>query len=240
MNDYAVTAQFYDPMAAAQHDRVDRQIRSALEGLAPMGDPIVDIGAGTGLTVQVIAGALPDAEILAVEPDPSMRSALMTRVWADPGLRRRVSILPMSIFAAPLPSTIAAAVASASAVHFSPDERRRLWGLLARRLAPTGCILVEVLCPTSLDIPEIRFATVRVGRIDYQGWSAATRIDDRRQKWRMTYVAAIDDTEIDRQITEFECWVASPAEIIEEAAASGLRGAIRGSLVVLRGGSDSI
>ncbi len=88
------------------------------------GGPILDIGAGTRLT-----------------------TALMTRVWDDPGLRRRVTILPFSALDASMLSVIAGAVLSASLVHFLPHERQRLWPLLVERLAPDGRIVVEVQCP---------------------------------------------------------------------------------------------
>lgn len=50
--------------------------------------PIVDVGAGTGFGVDVIAGVLPDARIPAIEPSVSLRSGSFTRVMLRTGLHR--------------------------------------------------------------------------------------------------------------------------------------------------------
>ncbi len=233
MTAYAVTAQFYDAMAGDQRAAVDLEIAEALKGLSTEGHPVVDVGAGTGLTTRVIAAALPDAEILAVEPDPAMRPALMTRLWSDPDLRQRVSILPMSLFAAPLPPVISAAVASASLVHFDPQQREELWALLSSRLSPAGRAVLEIQSPSAEDAPETRVASARVGRVDYECWASAQRLDAARQRWRMSYISRMDGAEIDRQSTDYECWAISSEGVLAEARAFGLRGFGKGSLVVL-------
>jgi trans-aconitate methyltransferase len=234
MSGYAVTAQFYDVVASAQHSAVNAQIAEALTGLETMGYPVVDVGAGTGLTTQVIATALPEAEILAVEPDPAMRPALMARVWSNPDLRRRVSILPMSILAAPLPPVVSAAIASATLVHFSPQERERLWALLSARLSPAGRAVIEIQCPIAQDIPEACIATAQVGQVAYEGWASAQRIDESRQHWRIRYVAQLGGVEIDHQCADYVCWVASAEHVLAEADAFGFAGCATNNLVVLR------
>ena len=234
MSAYAVTAQFYDAVASEQQSAVNAQIAEALTGLETTEYPVVDIGAGTGLTTQVIADALPEAEVLAVEPDPAMRPAIMARVWSDPDLRRRVSILPMSILDAPLPPVLSAAVASATLVHFSPREREQLWALLAARLAPAGCAVIEIQCPVAREVSETCVATVRVGRISYEGWASAQRVDDVRQRWRVRYVSRLDGVEIDHQYTNYVCWVVSAEQVLAEANAFGLAGHATNDLVVLR------
>ncbi|MCC5888188.1 MAG: class I SAM-dependent methyltransferase [Gammaproteobacteria bacterium] len=233
MNGYAVTAQFYDPMTEASHAQVRAQITDALRGLETKSYPVVDIGAGTGLTTRAIAAVMPEAEILAVEPDAFMRPALMTRIWSDPDLRRRVSILPMSILDAPLPPIIAGAVASASLVHFSPADRARLWTLLEERLLPDGRVVIEIQCPVSKEVPETLVATERIGGVRYEGWARASPLDEQRLHWHLTYVARYGDSEIDRQSTDYVCWAISSRDLLTEARAAGLDGAVSGDLVVL-------
>ena len=233
MSAYAVTAQFYDAVASEQQSTVNAQIADALTGLDTTAHPVIDIGAGTGLSTLIIASTLPEAEILAVEPDPAMRPALMTRVWSDPDLRRRVSILPMSILDAPLPPVVSGAVASAALVHFSPEDRGRLWALLSARLSPAGRAVIEIQCPVAGDVPETRVAAVRVGRIAYEGWASAVRVDDSRQHWRVSYVANLDGVEIDRQCTDYVCWTASAERVLAETEACGLAGYATDNLIVL-------
>ena len=234
MTGYSVTAQFYDAIAGGHSDATHARISEALAGRPFSAHPIIDIGAGTGLTTQAMARAVPDTEIFAVEPDPVMRAALMTRVCSSPDLRRRVSILPMSVFDVPLPPVIAAAVASASLVHFSPEDRKRLWCLLADHLADDGCALIEIQCPIAQQVENTCVAKIRIGRVEYEGWAQAEPLAGNRQRWSMTYIARIDDKEIDQQSTEFVCWTASAEEVIAEASLSGLTGHADGNLVTLR------
>jgi len=187
MGAYTITAQFYDCMATDQHASADAAIAKALAGLDTSVGPILDIGAGAGLTTQVIASALPRAQIHAIELDPAMRAALMTRVWASADLRKRVTIVPGSVLDEDLPTQIAAAVASASLVHFSPEGRRRLWAILAARLAHGGRAILEIQCPEAIDIPETLMASACVGRFKYEGVAEARRVDSERQQWYMTY-----------------------------------------------------
>ncbi|OWK28001.1 class I SAM-dependent methyltransferase [Sphingomonas mucosissima] len=233
MRGYAVTAQYYDPLASGAHAETDRRIAAALAGLDVTAGPIVDVGAGTGLTTSLIAAALPEAEIWAVEPDPAMRPALMARVWGNTDLRTRVTILPFGILETPLPDRIAGAVLSASLVHLGLPERTRLWSLLAERLATGGRIIVEVQCPQAEDITETAMGDVQVGRMTYRGSVAAQRIGSDQQRWRMTYRAILDDREVACDVTTYDCWAISADAILEEATAAGLIGHVADELVIL-------
>lgn len=236
MTGYAVTAQYYDPLTEIAHGEVERRIASALAGLDCRTGPIVDIGAGTGLTTALIARTLPDAEIFAVEPDPAMRPALMTRLWSNPDLRQRATILPFGLLEAPLPGQIAGAVASASLTHFSPAERNCLWALLARKLAPGGRIVVEVQCPEAIDIPEVTMAQVSLGRMTYTGTASAKKIGSDRQRWHMQYLTVLDGQELRCEEVIYDCWTASASRILNEARAAGLNGEVAQDIVVLTSG----
>lgn len=233
MQDYGVTAQYYDPLTSSTRGDVDREISEALAGLNVNAGPVLDIGAGTGLSTVLIASVLPDAEIFAIEPDPAMRSALMARIWSDPGLRSRVSILPFDGLSAPLPQQISGAVLSASLVHFSPEERSRLWPLLAERLMPSGRIIVEVQCPVAIDLPENDLPEVKVGRVVYRTRTRAERLSSDRQRWTMTYCALLDEIEIACDVTRYDCWTLSAEEVLAEAALVSLKGRASQDLVVL-------
>ena len=233
MSGYSVTAQYYDPLMAAAHAEVDAQIVAGLQTLDTRGGPVVDIGAGTGLSTTLIATTLPDAEVLAVEPDASMRSALMARVWGNEDLRARVSILPSNVFSAPLPDTISGALLSASLVHFSPEERLKLWTLLADKLCPRGRVILEIQCPEAIDIPSFDMAEVKVGRITYTAKATAYRTAPDRQRWTMIYRAVVDNHELVCDTTSYECWTASPQTILAEGSQAGFNGRVVDDLVIL-------
>ncbi len=230
---YAVTAQFYDAVASGQRASVDREIEHCLRGLDTRGAPIVDIGAGTGFTTAAIARICPRTHILAIEPDPVMRAALMTRICSESSLREYVSILPEPLLSAPLPPVISAAVASASLVHFDPQQRREMWALLAGRLLPGGRVVIEVQCPVAQDVEERSIATATVGQVRYEALASARRLNDQQQLWRMCYVATFGGTEIARESTEYVCWTISPEQLLSEAAGFGFTGTESGNLVVL-------
>ncbi len=230
---YAVTAQFYDAVASGQRAGIDKEIVHCLEGLETRGTPIIDIGAGTGLTTTAIARGFQQAQILAIEPDPAMRAALMTRVCSQSSLRDRVSILPQPLLSAPLPPAISAAVASASLVHFDPQQRQQMWALLASRLLPRGRLVIEIQCPVAEDVGERCVATTAVGQVRYQAIASAQRLGDRQQLWRLCYVATLGDLEIARESTEYVCWTISAAQLLSEVADFGFTGEKSGNLVVL-------
>jgi trans-aconitate methyltransferase len=233
MNAYDITSQYYDAMANDHLAAVRAQIAAAMHGVDCSHGPIIDIGAGTGLTTQAIAKALPAAEILAIEPHAGMRAALMTRVCADPDLQQRVSILPMDIFEAPLPAIVSGAIAGAVLVHFDAPERARLWRLLSSSLPPGGRVVTDVQCPEAVDLPETLMAASHVGRIAYEGYAQATAIPPSRQRWRMTYRALLDGNEIERRVAEFVCHAASADEIAQEARAAGFEVQARPDLVTM-------
>lgn len=234
MTGYAITAQYYDPLAVTGHAEVDAQIAAALAGLDTKAGPVLDIGAGTGLTTAVIATTLPEAEIWAIEPDPAMRPALMTRIWNDPDLRRRVTILPFAALEAPLPPAISGAVLSASLVHFASEDRQRLWRLLADRLAPGGRIVVEIQCPEAVDVAPSPMGPVRVGRVDYWGTAAATAREDGSQEWTIGYRAAMDGLVLADETVRYSCWAISGATVVSEATEAGLKASAAQDLILIQ------
>jgi hypothetical protein len=119
--------------------------------------PVLDIGAGAGLGLSTIASVLPDHEIIAVEPSPSLRIGLFTRLADNPALAERGTVLPPTVEEAVLPSRLGAAVGINMLGHLNPAARTALWSCLAARLSP-GAPAVFTLQPPSRPerIPEPR------------------------------------------------------------------------------------
>lgn len=93
-------AQVSEPM----WDGLGAALAHALAGSAPSAGPMADLDAGRGLSTVAIADALPTADILAVEPLPSMRAVLLSRLRGRPDLRTRVSVVAATVERAELPS----------------------------------------------------------------------------------------------------------------------------------------
>lgn len=58
-------------------------LRPTLANVDPAAGPILDIGASTGIGTRTIAELVPAADIVAVEPSPSLRAGLFSRLADD-------------------------------------------------------------------------------------------------------------------------------------------------------------
>ncbi|TDQ50273.1 class I SAM-dependent methyltransferase [Actinorugispora endophytica] len=224
MNDhYEASAEFIDMMIRPWWERFGGLLADALGGVGALDGPVVDVGAGSGLAVGVIARALPGAEVVAVEPSPGMRAALLAGLVSDPDLRRRVTVLADGLLRARLPERVGALVAMNVIGHFPPEERDRVWALLARRLAPGGRAVLNLAPPYEpARVPLARMGDVAVGRNRYEGWARAEPAGADRLVWTMTYrVVAEDGTERETEVS-YDWWTLTGARLAEEAAAHGL------------------
>jgi SAM-dependent methyltransferase len=223
MEFYERTGEYVAVLLGTAWEAMRPALTAALEGLDPAAGPVVDVGAGTGLGTEVIARALPDAEILAVEPDRALRTALLARVVADADLRARVTVLDATLLDAPLPDQIGAVVAMNVIGHFTAADRDRIWALLARRLAPGGRMVLNLYPPTRPEeVPEAAMGDVLVGRRRYSGTAAARPAGADAVTWEMNYRVEQDG----EPVTEFraaDLWhVFSPEDLAAEVAAHGL------------------
>lgn len=110
---------------------------------------VLDIGAGTGLSTAAVLRILPNARVMAIEPDPAMGAVLMTRVVADDLMRHQVSIIPAGLSEADTPDRFDA-VAMISTLHnFVPEDRQRFWQLFSDRLSPVNRAVIEIQLPTT-------------------------------------------------------------------------------------------
>ncbi|ONF74357.1 class I SAM-dependent methyltransferase [Amycolatopsis keratiniphila] len=195
-----------------------------LSGVDTSGGPVVDVGAGTGLGTAVLAAALPGADIIAIEPNPALRTALLTRCVEDDDLARRVTILGADVLAAPLPDRLSVVLAMNVLGHFDPGERRALWGMLADRLAPGGRAILNLQPPTTaVTIPATPMARVRVGDREYLGTAAAEPAGPDVITWTMTYRVEQHGSFV-TELTASDHWhVITTAALADEVAEYGLR-----------------
>lgn len=221
---YVQSAEIYD-ILSAQHwkSRVD-SIRLALQSLLHAPGTVVDIGAGTGACVRTIADVLPEARILAVEPSPSMRVGLMTRILLDEDLRRRVTVLPTPIQETELPETISAALICGCIGYLDIQERAALWQKLACRVSREGFILADVM---PIDRPQaiqpIKAANTNIGDQSYEIWVSGIPGKEDLMLWDMR----CDVRQNDHLVRSFhiarEWHTFGIGQLIEEASAAGFR-----------------
>lgn len=220
---YGPTAPFYDLLAGPWWDTLSPALASALAGVDPAAGPVVDLGAGTGLSTLATADAVPGSEVWAVEPSPDMRTVLLSRLALRTDLHDRVTVVPTAAQGLGWPDRVAGVVAANMIGHLPPADRRRLWATLAERLAPGAPAVVGLQPPARPEaLPPTRNAAIRLGGDTYEGWSAATPTGPDSVRWTMTYRITRGGETHHEAVTHFDWWTLSAADVAAEADAAGL------------------
>jgi hypothetical protein len=232
---YEVSGEFLDVLSGPAWEALRVPVSEALRGAAPQEGPFVDVGAGTGLGMRVVADACVDAQILAVEPSSVLRAVLLSRVAADADLRARVTVVAADALGADLPERLGAVVAVNMIGHLAAEERREFWARVRERLVPGAPLVVNLQPPAEpVAIPPATFVSVRVGHYTYEGSGSAEPAGPDSVIWRMRYRTLDErgDAMHDRVI-EYPWYVVSPAGLLRELAAAGLTGQV-GAFDVVR------
>ncbi|GHG98918.1 class I SAM-dependent methyltransferase [Streptomyces lanatus] len=215
---YGGAAEFYDLLAGPAWARLGPLLRRALDGVDSANGPLLDLGAGTGLSTEAAADAVAGARVLAVEPSAGMRIALATRLACRPGLAERVTVTAGTLDDVRLPHRLCAAVALGVVGHLDPGERAALWRTLAERLAPGAPAVIDVLDRTAPPTrAALRLATRRVGDLDYESWSQGA--DD---GWTLTYRVRDGGTVVREHAVPLPWSGIGIDALAEEAAVAGL------------------
>ncbi|TYB70425.1 class I SAM-dependent methyltransferase [Nonomuraea sp. PA05] len=226
---YERSAEFLDVMIAPAWAALGPALARALRGVT---GPVVDVGAGGGHGTRVIADAVPGAPIVAVEPSPGLRAALLARVCEDAGLRDRVTVLPERLFGPPppdrpddptLPDRLGAVVLMNVIGHFDAAARDRLWRLLADRLVPGGRAVLNLPPPAQpVAVPLTRFCDIRAGRRRYEGWGRAEPAGPGLVTWHMTYRTFDADRPVGEVTASYDWWVLDQKRLEAETGEHGL------------------
>jgi hypothetical protein len=229
---YAAAAEHFDLITKPVWADISPALSTALKQAGE--DPVLDIGAGTGLGLATIASALPDHEIIAVEPSPTLRIGLFTRLADNPALAERVTVLPATVEEAVLPPRLGAAVGINMLGHLNPAARTALWSCLAVRLSP-GAPAVFTLQPPSRPehIPETPFGETTVGRLRYSASGAANPAGEEQVTWRVTYRVHDGDTLVSERTMDHQWWTLTESRLDGELRRAGLHAQFRDGLVLI-------
>ena len=223
---YAQSAEMYD-ILSEQHWKSRRSsIVAALQTFGPEVRTVLDIGAGTGMALNILTEVFPHAHVHAIEPSASMRIGLMTRILANPRLRQQVTVHPSDITHARIPSGIDIALVCGCVGFFDVPERRALWPRLAEALAPGGAVLVDVM-PMSepQEVPEFRAASAEVGLHRHDIWLRGERVADAPEimRWHTRFEQREGETLIRQFAIERDWRTFSLDSLLDEAAEAGFR-----------------
>ncbi|RBM06857.1 trans-aconitate 2-methyltransferase [Streptomyces sp. PT12] len=221
---YAASAEYLDLLIAPFWDAAGPALAEAIRDTDAATGPVLDIGAGSGRGTLLLGDTLPKSEIIAVEPSPGLRAALLARLATHDALRPRVTVLPEPLPAAELPDRLGLVIALNVIGHFPPAERRALWNLLATRLAPGGRALLNLQPPTEpVAVPETLAATAHVGRRRYEGWARAEPVGDAILTWHMTYRTHHDGRLVAERTVSYPWYLLDETTLRAEATEAGLR-----------------
>lgn len=186
-NTYDTLGEFHDLFMDSPWARL-QPFLARMFGSLTTEDIVLDIGAGTGVGVRALA-RVTGARIIAVEPSLTMRSVLTARVFDDPALRPRVTIVAGAAPEALEPlatASISGFVAAHMLGHLDPDTRTAVFTELARVITPGGIGLVTVDRPQD-DAPPGVPEQVTIGTQTYTeeniwdgdaGWASVYTVRD--------------------------------------------------------------
>ncbi|GAB3466548.1 hypothetical protein GCM10027570_55960 [Streptomonospora sediminis] len=225
---YVRSGPFIDIMIAGWWDHFGDALAEAAARLPAEAGPLLDAGAGGGWGTRLLARSLPNAAILAVEPSPVLRAVLLSRV-ADSPYSDRVTVDGGDLLSTSLPDRLGGALLANLIGHFAPEQRDRLWGTLAARLAPGAFALVNLAPPVEpAPVERTRMSDVRVGERTYTGWAAAEPAGPDRITWQMTYEVHHGERLVSRDEVHYDWWTLSEQVLRAETAPHGLHVAAHG------------
>lgn len=180
--------------------------------------PLIDIGSGSGLVTVTLGEKYPDAEILSVEPDPMMRSLLMSRIAENPELRSRTTVLHDTIGQTWLPERCGGALLFNVIYFLGGRARDRFWQRMADVLAPGAPILMSrSYGGVPAQAVERKLASsATMGRHEYQRWFEAKPGRDNRMEITQTFVVLRDGEKVREEATTLAAWGLDEDLVLEE------------------------
>ena len=168
---YDATAEFHEIHMHTAWDRLRDLMRDTFADIGPDA-VIVDIGAGSGMGSALLAD-ITDAEIIALEPNTTMRSMMMARL-DQVDVLERVTVIPEAVPEGldGLPDRVEGVIATHMLGHLTGAARATLLDWIATSLAPGRTALLTVTPEALQEVPaegtEPVVAERTVGRFVYR------------------------------------------------------------------------
>ncbi len=223
---YIESAEFYEILSehewSLKKPSISEFIRSSSISAA---DPIIDIGSGTGIGLELINEVLPDSEnLVAIEPSAIMRVGLMTRLLANKKLCEKVSVFPGSFHEFSFPNKLSIILMMGVIGFFDEHTRKDIWKILAEKMDKKGLIFFDVMMiDRPQEVSERQLACKQVGSSFYEVWLKGAPMDDEMQHWTLIYLVT-DGTKSVRKFELSYGWFAFGFEqIIRETKEFGFK-----------------
>lgn len=224
---YIHNADLYAALVLPTAEPYRNTLAGVLAGVDPGAEAVIDVGAGVGTMLDLLAARFPNSPLVAVEPSAAMRAGLMTLVALRPDLRARVTVVPgrLGSVLPLLPASWGLVILLNTIGHLAVDERRHLWRHLAERLVPGGAAVVGLQHPpTPAFIPWTDFGEARVGTFSYRTEGCAEPAGPEEISWTMRWtVRSSTGAVLDSRQATTSWRTVSPEQLTAEAADAGLR-----------------
>ncbi|MGH3444835.1 MAG: class I SAM-dependent methyltransferase [Nocardioidaceae bacterium] len=190
----------------------------------PAGEPLLDVGAGTGAGTLALAARFPDREVLAVEPSRIARTVMLTRLGERGLTEERVTVYSHELGTADLPQ-VAGGIAIHVLCQLPAGGIPRFLERLDWLLLDGGALLVDgCFGPTEATQSEPTLDLEHtIGRHTYRRWSSTEPHDDQTVLVRHTFRRFLNDVQDAEETVESLVAVNPPDQVHAMFAHAGFR-----------------
>lgn len=214
---YAVTAEFYDLLQAAEQVGVTERLLDRWLGHPEVG--VLDVGAGTGLATARLARRCP-VLVHAVEPAGVMRAVLLSRLAGQPDLLARVRVHARAVQELGLHNVADFGWCLNTMAELDAAERAGALAALADAVVPGGRLVVQ-RPPSEAADSRRDLPSWRLGGDLYTGEVTTVRTGPRGVRWRFDYRVSRDGALVREASEVFDGHLATEPEFEAELNAAG-------------------
>lgn len=169
-----------------------------------------------------LAENFPTSRIIAVEPDPQMRTVLMHQVVTTPGLGERVTVWPTVLDRTPIRGPLGGVVATGFLYFLSPDQRAEAWRLFARHVTVgSGVVFEDGSAPDpTTDEPDQLLQTRQLGELRYERWFSQRPVGDGTVSFTNTFRVFDGERLVLEDIAHCRSWPLTTAQTALECCAT--------------------
>jgi SAM-dependent methyltransferase len=174
---YAEIVAFYD----LEHDQFDDDLECLLNFVVSTGDPVLELGAGSGRVMAAIASA--GYRVTGIDTSTEMLAAARSRL-RSPKLKKRSTLVELSMLdAAEAPGgPFGVVIASLNSLQHltTPAEQRRTLSQAWEALDPRGQLLIDLMNPTPTALAALDHQLVLEGTFEREDGAIVQKFSSRR------------------------------------------------------------
>ena len=222
MDYYIQSAEMYDILSDSHWNLREPSFVDTIKLINISEGNWINVGAGTGQELSIIAKTLPDVHLFAIEPSPSMRIGLMTRLMMLPEIQDRVTVIADSFQNATLPDSFSVATICGCIGYFDAQDRAKLWHRLANGLCDGGVVLADTMrVEQPQHVEEMKIASKTIGNLVYEIFLQGEHLNKETIRWDMRF-KVIQDHHVLREFNIQRDWYAfGIQQVIDEASKEG-------------------